>query len=122
MPREVYALIERASTFVEVNEKGEVFIEFPKCTDLEKVKLVLSARFLGNKLCEEMSPIVTSKEVARYTELEPKVARARLADTVESKFAERVDRGTYKVQSFAKIKSFIDELEAKYLKREGDNK
>lgn len=121
-PREVYMLIERASTFVKINEKGEVFIELQKCTDLEKVQLVLSARFLGSKLRKEINPIVTSEEIARYTELDSRIARARLTDAVKLNFAERIDRGTYRVRSFAKIKSFIDELETKYMKRESDNK
>jgi hypothetical protein len=55
-PRELYVLVERTSNFVTMNEKGDVFIKLSKCTGLEKVQLVLSARFLGNKLRPEISP------------------------------------------------------------------
>jgi hypothetical protein len=115
-PRELYTLVERASNFVTMNEKGDIFIKLSKCTGLEKVQLVLSARFLGNRLRKEINPTLTLEEIAKYAELESNVARARLADSVKSEFAEKVNKGTYKVRSLAKVKEFIGELEVTYMK------
>jgi hypothetical protein len=116
-PRELYALIERVSNFVTMNEKGDVFIKLSKCTGLEKVQLVLSARFLGNRLREEIHPELTYEEVAKYTGLEPKIATARLTDCVRLGFAERVSKGMYRVHSLTELKEFIDELETKYRRK-----
>jgi hypothetical protein len=121
-PRELYVLVERASNFVTINEKGDVFIKLSKCTGLEKVQLVLSARLLGNKLRPEISPELTLEEVAKYAELEPKVAGARLVDSAKLEFAERISKGTYKASSLAKVKEFIKKLEETYMKKEEGNK
>lgn len=117
LKRELYKLAKTLGNFVSItkDELSRVFIdESYDFTALEKVGLVLCARFIGNKIREDVDPVVAINEVSEYAQLDYKMASARLSDLVREGLLERVDKGKYVVKSFKKAKKFIEGINEKY--------
>ena len=101
--------IKRLLNFAKVGTGGKVFIESHNLTSDAQLRVVLIARFLANKLQEEIKQEVSIEELSQYTHLDKDQVRARMSAIVREKFAERKGKGVFVVLPF-RIKKFMEEL------------
>ena len=109
-------LISRILKFCKIDSKGFVVIQKSDLTIPQKIMLVLSAKYLANRLQQKLgrespiSEISRTKELARMLREKDAVIAARLKDLKDAKKIISPDRGTFKVAPYA-IESFLKELE-----------
>lgn len=94
------------SKFCKVDAKGRVLFTVKGISNKDKIKLVLVARFLANKLDNKINPRVNVSEIAYMLSISEDQARARLSDIAKEGFATPKDRGVYLVVPY-RIDDFL---------------
>jgi len=113
---DIKELISRILKFCKIDNNGFVMIHNARLTIPNKILLILSARYLANKLQQKLgkeikiSDYVSAKELSNMMKEKDTVIIARLKDLKDAKKIISQDRGVYKVASYA-IKDFLTELE-----------
>ena len=102
-------ILQKALQHCVVDKKGNVHINNTKMSATNKVKLVLAARRLASQLDESIPANVSPAEIAANTGMAQNIARARLSESVNAKFAESSERGAFRAIPH-KIEAFLDEL------------
>ena len=109
-------LISRILQFCKIDNKGFVVIQKAGLIIPHKIMLVLSARYLANKLQGKLgrenniSEKVAAKELSYILKEKDPVIFARLKDLKDAKKVLTSERGIYKIAPYA-IKDFLKELE-----------
>lgn len=117
-PRQLYELADKISGLATINNEGDIFIKREGLTIRERVGLIACARFLGNQLKEQVSPLVSSHDVVQYLRIELNSARARLSELVREGMLISPERGSYRARSLPVVSRFIDEMVSKYAQSE----
>lgn len=112
-PRQVYKLVIRLSDYITINRKGEASIKKEDMTTKDKVGLVVCARFLGSLLDEEITPVVSTEELVRYTLIQKNAVSARLTELVREGVVTRSARGSFTAKSLSAAKRFIEGMISK---------
>ena len=113
---ELKQLILRISKFCKVDKNGYVIVHNDKIRIIDKILLVLSARFLGNRLQQKLGEEVAiheeinNKEIATMLKEKQTVVNARLKDLKDDRKIILVRRGVYKVLPHI-IYNLLDRLE-----------
>ena len=101
--------VERLLRHCRITRQGRVIITSGKLTAKEKIGLVISARFIANKLQKSIPENVTAEELSKYTYIpKPGVSR-RTAELVNEAFVFRPEPATYRANP-ARIDEFLDTL------------
>jgi len=113
---DIKTLITRILNFCKIDNKGFVIIHDKQLRILDRIFLVLSARYLANKLQTKLGKEVSiqetinAKELANMLKEKDAVIIARLKDLKDEKKIIPQDRGIYKVAPYA-INDFLNQLE-----------
>ncbi len=113
---DIAILISHILKFCKVDNKGFVLVNDKKLKIANRVLLILSARYLGNKLQQKrgkevtITESMTAKELAGMLKEKDTVIIARLKDLKDDSKVIPQDRGVYKVAPYA-IADFLTELE-----------
>ncbi|MFA6462012.1 MAG: hypothetical protein WCV90_07140 [Candidatus Woesearchaeota archaeon] len=103
-------LIEKLLFFCKIDKNGYVIVDngsTKKLTTPNGILLVLSARYLASKLQQKLgkeSSIkeeVETQEIAQMLKEKPAIVTARLKDLKDQKLVVPVERGTFKIASYA---------------------
>jgi len=105
--------IEKILKFCKIDEDGIVHFENDKLNNTEKIKLVLLARFIANKLNGKIKTTVSLNEIAKSTSLESKRVSARLKEILDGNIASRLSKNSYSIYPY-KIDEILDKLINKY--------
>jgi vancomycin resistance protein YoaR len=110
-------LISRILKFCKIDNKGFVVIQKSSLIMPQKIMLVLSARYLANKLQQKLGreniniyEVVTAHELSSMLKEKDTVIIARLKDLKDAKKVISSERGVYKIAPYA-IKDFLTDLE-----------
>lgn len=109
-------LISRMLKFCKIDKKGYVIIYNKKLIIRDKILLVLSARYLANKLQEKLGKEITimasinAKELAKMLREKENAIRARFKDLKEEGKIVTLKRGVYKITPHS-IEDFLKILE-----------
>lgn len=113
---DIEEFIKRILSFCKIDSKGFVRIQKPDLIIPQKIMLVLSARYLANKLQEKLgkkdsiSEKVSAEELSNMLRSKKSVIVARVKDLKDSNKLNSPSKGTYQVSPYA-IEDFLDELE-----------
>jgi len=113
---DIKTLISRILNFCKIDNKGFVIIHDKQLKMRDKIVLVLSARYLANRLQTKLGKEVNIQETINIKELtimlneKNGVITARLKELKDAKKIIQQDRGTYKVAPYA-INDFLNQLE-----------
>jgi len=107
--------IKKISKFCKTDSSGKVHTEVKGLKNKEKIKIVLVARFLANKLEPKIDYNVSIEDVATSLGIGEHQSRARLSDLAKENFASSSERGLYSVIPH-KIDEFLNFLEVKIKK------
>ena len=113
---DIKTLISRILKFCKIDNNGFVIIHKKQSRIPDRILLVLSARYLANKLQAKLGKEVSIKETINTKELanmlkeKDAVITARLKDLKDEKKIIPQDRGVYKVAPYA-INDFLSQLE-----------
>ena len=112
-------LVKRMMNYCKVTKSGDVIINdnYEGITIKEKVCLYAMARFLANKLDENIPREVKADEIAESLMIDRRVVMARLKDLKDEKYLIRESRGIYHANP-SKIEAFLHELDKKYGSKE----
>lgn len=103
-------LIEKLLPYCRVQRDGVVDITAAGLSAPQAVRLVMAARLAASKLeGSEVAGEVGVEEIAEFAGIAKNQARARLKDAVDSKFAERTSRGSYRARA-QRLDTFLEEL------------
>ena len=111
-------LLTKITKFCKIDVKGYVQIFNQNLTIPNKILLVLSARYLANRLQKKLGKEsnikeeITPTELADILKIKRPVIRARLKELKDDEKIVRVSKGTYKVYVHL-IKQFLEQLEGK---------
>jgi tryptophanyl-tRNA synthetase len=109
-------LIGRILKMCKTDNSGFVIIRKSNLTIAQKIMLVLSARYLANKLQQKLNKDISILEVCKTKELanmvkeEDAVITARLKELKDDRKIISPGRGEFKIAPYA-IKDFLTELE-----------
>lgn len=109
-------LVSRILRFCKIDSNGFVVIQKSGLIIPQKIMLILSARYLANKLQEKLgrenniSEKVSAKELSSMLKEKDPVIIARLKDLKDAKKVLSSERGVYKITPYA-IKDFLKEVE-----------
>lgn len=115
-------LLRRILPFARITEGGEVMLERKNLAQIDRIALVLVARFLGARLSENISQEVTLEEIFRMAGVKKKVASARTSELIKDGIVDMVSRGRYKIRSLITAEEVIKRLEEKYILDNGEMK
>lgn len=113
---DIKELVSRLVKFCQIDDKGFVVIKEPNLIIPKKIMLILSARYLANKIQQKLgreniiSEEVTAKELSDMLRKKDSVIIARIKDLKDDKKIVSTQRGIYKVTSYS-VKDFIVKLE-----------
>ncbi|HUS49381.1 MAG TPA: hypothetical protein VMZ91_04410 [Candidatus Paceibacterota bacterium] len=113
---DIKGFVARILKFCKIDSKVFVIIQRSKLRIVDKLLLILSARYLANKLQQKLgkepgiAEIVNIKDLASMMKEKETVIIARLKDLKDGKKVISQERGVYKVAPYA-IKDFLTELE-----------
>jgi len=113
---DIKELITRITNFCKVDNKGFVLIHNKQLRIQDKIMLVLSARYLANKLQQKLGKeasileLVKAKEMSEMLKEKDTVVIARLKELKDDKKIISQGRGIYKIASYA-IKDLLNDLE-----------
>lgn len=113
---DIKQLVGKLLQFCKIDEKGFVVIQKPSLIIPKKIMLVLSARYLANKLQQKLgrekviSEEVSAKELSNILKEKDAVIRARLKDLKDAKKILSPQRGIYKISPYT-VNAFLIELE-----------
>ncbi len=109
-------LISQILNFCKVDKNGYVIIFNKNFKKIDKILLILSARYLGNRLQQELGKEVTIQEevtnieIANILKEKQTIVSARLKDLKDDRKVFSVRRGVYKVAPYV-IAKFLNKLE-----------
>lgn len=109
-------LISRILEFCKIDNNGFVVIRRPGLTMQQRIMLLLSARYLANKLQQKLnrdSPInesCTTMEIANMLKEKDTVVRVRVKELKDAKKVLSPKRGVFKIAPF-EIEDFLTDLE-----------
>lgn len=112
----IRALVGRILKFCKIDSKGFVISHKTSLKIPDKILLVLSARYLANKLQQSIgrensiSEEISAKELSNMIREKDAVVIARLKDLKDANKVLSSERGIYKVAPYA-IEPFLKELE-----------
>ncbi len=101
--------VERLLRHCRITGQGRVIITSGKLTAKEKIGLVISARFIANKLQKSIPESVTAEELSKYTYIQKPGVSRRTAELVNEAFVFRPEPATYRANP-ARIDEFLDTL------------
>jgi len=113
---DIKQLITRILKFCKIDRNGYVIIHNKNLRIIDRILLILSARYLGNKLQQKLGKEitihkeVTNKEIANMLKEKETVITARLKDLKDDAKVIPVRRGVYKVAPYI-IDTFLSQLE-----------
>ncbi len=113
---DIKGFITRLMKFCKIDSKGFVMIQSSKLRIVDKLLIILCARYLANKLQQKLgkessiAETVTIKDLASMMKEKDAVIIARLKDLKDSKKVISKGRGIYKIAPYA-INDFLNELE-----------
>lgn len=105
--------VDKISKYCKTDSEGNVHIEVQNLTNKEKIKLVLVARFIANKLKSDITPEVNIKTVSDSVHKNEHQVRARLSEIVREGFIRQKKRGVYIVMPH-RIDEFLDQMDTIY--------
>jgi len=115
--KDIKDLISRILKYCKIDKNGFVVIQKSGLIIKQKIMLVLSARYLANKLQQQLnrkedniSEEVSTKEISSIIKEKNSVVVARLKDLKDDKKVISSVRGIYKIAPYS-IKNFLKELE-----------
>lgn len=108
--------VERILKLCKIDPKGRVLINVKGMTQKDKLKLVLVARFLANKLDEKIDSKVSNSELSYILNAPIYQARARASEIVREGFAISDTKGTFSVVPY-RIDDFLEYAEV-FVQRE----
>ncbi len=109
-------MLKKVTKHAKVSKEGKVFLLSKDAIAEKRLKMILVARFLANKLHAEISPQVSVEELAEYASLEKKQTAARMAEIVKDNFAKRDSKGVFSVMPF-QIERFLSGYDAQEAKQ-----
>lgn len=113
---DIKQLVSKVLQFCKIDDKGFVVIQKPNLIIPQKIMLVLTARYLANKLQQKLgreniiSEEVSARELSNILKEKDAVVIARLKDLKDAKKILSPKRGIYKITPYA-VKDFLIELE-----------
>jgi hypothetical protein len=113
---DIKGYITRLIKFCKIDNKGFVIIQSSKLRTVDKLLIILSARYLANKLQQKLgkestiAETVTIKDLANMIKEKDAVIIARLKELKDSKKIVPRGRGIYQIAPYA-INDFLNELE-----------
>lgn len=115
---DIKSLITRMLKFCRIDKNGYVIIYDKKLKIADKILLILSARYLANKLQQKLGKEITikeevgNKELAKMLREKNEVIAARLKDLKEDRKIVPLRRGLHKIASY-EINEFLRTLEGR---------
>ncbi|MHA2135740.1 MAG: hypothetical protein ACW99J_17935 [Candidatus Thorarchaeota archaeon] len=109
-------LIRRIQKLCKIDNNGYVIIRKTNLSNVQQILLVLSARYLGNRLQLKLNRDITIFEICKIKELsemlkvKDAVITARLKELKDKKKVISPDRGEFKIPPY-EIKDLLEELE-----------
>ncbi len=101
--------VERLLRHGRITRQGRVIITAGKLTTKQKIGLVISARFIANKLQKSIPENVTAEEISKYTYIQKPGVSRRTTELVNEAFVFRPEPATYRANP-ARIDEFLDTL------------
>lgn len=106
-------LIEKTLLFCKVDEDGIVNIENPHLKNSDKIKIVLVARFLANKLNSKIQSSVKTEELLSSTGISDKnILYARISELTKQKICFKEDN-SYEIYPY-QANIVLDKIHLKY--------
>jgi hypothetical protein len=105
----IETLVTEMCEWCAVDPKGRVIVKRQDLVSRDRVKLVLSARWLASELDQSISSGVSTLELETSTGLPRDQLRARISEIVRARFATPVSKGVY-AASPMHVEAFAREL------------
>ncbi len=108
----VKTAIDKLARFAKISNSGRVYIDrsLEKGLTLKnKIVLVIVARYLGNKLNQDISSEITAKDISTYISADLPTVHARGKELADDGYVSKPTDGTY-VMNPGKIDEFLDSL------------
>ncbi len=102
--------VEKLLKYCKISKQGRVLITAKNLIDKKKVGLIIFARYVGNKLENSVSEMITADEIARDAVMEKASVNARGKELVDDGFVSRPEAATYKANP-SRIQDFLDDLQ-----------
>jgi len=112
--KRIEGLLQRILRFARVTKEGFVYFERKNLSQIDRVALVIAARYLGGLLEESISQEVNLEEITIMTGVSKRVASARVADLSKEGLVDNVSRGRYRARGLFAVEKILDLLERKY--------
>jgi len=112
--KRIEELLLRILPFARVTRDGYVHFERKNLSQIDRVALVLAARYLGGLLEDSISQEVNLGEIAAMTGVNRRVASARVADLSKEGLVDSVSRGRYRARGLFAVEKILDLLDKKY--------
>jgi len=107
--------IEKILKFCKIDIDGTVLFGKIKITSSDKIKIILIARFLANKLDSKVNNIVGLNEIVAITGVQKNIVAARLKELLDRKIIYRESTGNYSIYPH-QINNILETLVRKYEK------
>jgi len=113
---DIQQLISRILKFCKIDKNGYVMIYDKNLKLIDRILLILSARYLGNRLQQKLNREITindqvsNREISNMLREKDLVVNARLKDLKDERKVIPVKRGVYKIAPHI-IDQFLSELE-----------
>ena len=117
--RRLKEALERILPLAKVTESGTVLLERRDLAQVDRVALVIAARYLAGCLVDNIRQEVSLNEIYEMAGLpNKKVASARTSELVKEGLVDNVGRGRYRARGIFGVEKILERLEAKYIKKE----
>ena len=111
--------LENILPLAKVTESGVVLFERKDLAVIDRVALIIAARYLAGCLVDSIRQEVSIGEIYEMAGLSSKkVASARASDLVKEGLVNNVGRGLYRARGLFGVEKILERLKAKYLERE----
>ena len=104
-------LMEIMLKYLRVSKEGQVVI-IKNVSTRKILPLILSARFIANKVDKEIKELITKDELLAYSLLQKEVFRSRFSELSKEGFAESSDKGV-KSRNILLVERFLEKLDEK---------
>lgn len=107
--QELGNFIEKINKICKIDKTGHVSFIRQNITDKDKIKFILTARFLANRLEKEIPKEVTNEEIEKMLNNKPKEQiRARLSDLRREGLIKDLEKNRHEIKPFYLHKILID--------------
>jgi len=108
------SLVEKALKYCKVDETGLITIENPNLKNTDKIKIVLIARFLANKLDQKIPSNVNVDELSASTGISDKnIIYARISELIKQKICFKNKNKSYELHPY-QASILLDKVDKKY--------